>query len=132
MDADRFGLSQLHQLRGRIGRGGHAGLCLLLAPLRDNQEAETRLQAMASTDDGFELAELDLRLRREGDVLGANQSGRGTLKLLRALTDADVIRQAKALAEEVLGDERAVDDPLLTDLMTRADELAAGEWMEKS
>ena len=132
MDADRFGLSQLHQLRGRIGRGGHAGLCLLLAPLRDNQEAETRLQAMASTDDGFELAELDLRLRREGDVLGANQSGRGTLKLLRALTDADVIRQAKALAEEVLGDERAVDDPLLADLMTRADELAAGEWMEKS
>lgn len=132
MDADRFGLSQLHQLRGRIGRGEHAGLCLLLAPLRDNPDAETRLQAMAATDDGFELAELDLTLRREGDVLGANQSGRGTLKLLRALTDANVIRQAKVLAEEVLADDRSADDPLLADLMTKAEELTAGEWMEKS
>ena len=132
MDADRFGLSQLHQLRGRIGRGGHAGLCLLLAPVTENLDAETRLSAMASTDDGFELAELDLTIRREGDVLGANQSGRGTLKLLRALTDADVIRQAKVLADEVLDDARAADDPLLADLMTKAEELAAGEWMEKS
>ncbi len=132
MDADRFGLSQLHQLRGRIGRGGHAGLCLLLAPVTENLDAETRLSAMASTDDGFELAELDLTIRREGDVLGANQSGRGTLKLLRALTDADVIRQAKVLADEVLDDARSADDPLLADLMTKAEELAAGEWMEKS
>ncbi|AQP46579.1 ATP-dependent DNA helicase RecG [Tessaracoccus aquimaris] len=132
MDADRFGLSQLHQLRGRIGRGEHAGLCLLLAPVSENLDAETRLGAMAATDDGFELAELDLTLRREGDVLGANQSGRGSLKLLRALTDADVIRQAKVLAEEVLDDERAATDPLLADLMTKAEELAAGEWMEKS
>ena len=132
MDADRFGLSQLHQLRGRIGRGGHAGLCLLLAPVTENLDAETRLSAMASTDDGFELAELDLTIRREGDVLGANQSGRGTLKLLRALTDADVIRQAKVLADEVLDDARSADDPLLADLMTKAEDLAAGEWMEKS
>ncbi|SHI53335.1 ATP-dependent DNA helicase RecG [Tessaracoccus bendigoensis DSM 12906] len=132
MDADRFGLSQLHQLRGRVGRGVHAGLCLLLAPVDDNADAETRLGAMASTDDGFELAELDLTLRREGDVLGANQSGRGTLKLLRALTDADVIAHAKVLAEEVLDDERSAADPLLADLMTKAEELAAGEWMEKS
>ena len=87
MDADRFGLSQLHQLRGRIGRGEHAGLCLLLAPVTDNLDAATRLQALASTDDGFELAELDLTLRREGDVLGAAQSGGGSLKLLRALAD---------------------------------------------
>ncbi len=132
MDADRFGLSQLHQLRGRIGRGEHAGLCLLLAPVDGNLDAETRLTAMASTDDGFELAELDLTLRREGDVLGAAQSGRGTLKLLRALTDADVIRQAKRLAEAVLDDARSASDPLLADLMTKAEELAAGDWMEKS
>jgi len=132
MDADRFGISQLHQLRGRIGRGGHAGLCLLLAPIRDNEEAVTRLTELAATDDGFALAELDLMLRREGDVLGANQSGRGSLKLLRALSDADVIRAAKALAEEVLDDERSASDPLLADLMSKAEELAAGEWMEKS
>nr|WP_231980699.1 helicase-related protein [Tessaracoccus coleopterorum] len=132
MDADRFGISQLHQLRGRIGRGGHAGLCLLLAPIRDNDDAVTRLTELAATDDGFALAELDLMLRREGDVLGANQSGRGTLKLLRALSDADVIRAAKVLAGEVLDDERSTSDPLLADLMTKAEELAAGEWMEKS
>ncbi|QNP57146.1 ATP-dependent DNA helicase RecG [Tessaracoccus defluvii] len=132
MDADRFGLSQLHQLRGRIGRGEHAGLCLLLAPVTDNLDAATRLQALASTDDGFELAELDLTLRREGDVLGAAQSGGGSLKLLRALADADVIREAKVLAERVLDDERSATDPLLADLMTKAELLAAGEWMEKS
>lgn len=132
MDADRFGLSQLHQLRGRIGRGEHPGLCLLLAPVTDNLDALTRLQAMTSTDDGFELAELDLTLRREGDVLGAAQSGGGTLKLLRALTDADMIRGAKVLAEQVLADDRAASDPLLADLMAKAEAIAAGEWMEKS
>ncbi|HJE50807.1 MAG TPA: ATP-dependent DNA helicase RecG [Tessaracoccus flavescens] len=132
MDADRFGLSQLHQLRGRIGRGSHPGLCLLLAPVVDNPDADTRLGAMAATTDGFELAELDLTLRREGDVLGAAQSGRGSLKLLRAVADADLIRRAKVLAEQVIDDERAASDPLLADLMAKAEEVAAGEWMEKT
>ena len=132
MDADRFGLSQLHQLRGRIGRGAHPGLCLLLAPVFDNPDAETRLSAMAATTDGFELAELDLTLRREGDVLGAAQSGGGSLKLLRAVADADLIRRAKVLAEQVIDDDRAATDPLLADLMAKAEEVAAGEWMEKT
>ncbi len=132
LDADRFGLSQLHQLRGRIGRGEHPGLCLLLAAVGENLDAETRLQAMVSTTDGFELAELDLRIRREGDVLGAAQSGGGTLKLLRALDDAEVIRAAKVLAERVLADDRAGSDPLLADLMTKAEAVAAGEWMDKT
>lgn len=132
LDADRFGLSQLHQLRGRIGRGQHPGLCLLLAAVGENLDGETRLQAMVATTDGFELAELDLRLRREGDVLGAAQSGRGTLKLLRALDDAEVIRAAKVLAERVLADDRAASDPLLADLMTKAEAVAAGEWMDKT
>ncbi|MHA6511346.1 ATP-dependent DNA helicase RecG [Tessaracoccus sp. Z1128] len=132
MDADRFGLSQLHQLRGRIGRGRHAGICLLLAAVGENEDAQARLRALTSSTDGFELAELDLRLRREGDVLGAAQSGGGSLKLLRALDDADVIQSAKLLAERVLADPRAAADPLLADLMTKADALAAGEWMEKS
>ncbi|GAA4892878.1 ATP-dependent DNA helicase RecG [Tessaracoccus lubricantis] len=132
MDADRYGLSQLHQLRGRIGRGGHAGLCLLLAAVGDNLDAHTRLTAMTKTTDGFELAELDLQLRREGDVLGAAQSGAGSLKLLRALDDADVIRRAKTLAEQVLADPRAGTDPLLADLMAKAEEVAAADWMEKT
>ena len=87
---------------------------------------------MAATTDGFELAELDLTLRREGDVLGAAQSGRGSLKLLRAVADADLIRRAKVLAEQVIDDERAASDPLLADLMAKAEEVAAGEWMEKT
>lgn len=132
MDADRYGLSQLHQLRGRIGRGGHAGLCLLLAAVGENLDAHTRLSALAATTDGFELAELDLRLRREGDVLGAAQSGAGSLKLLRALDDAEMIQQAKGLAERVLADPRAETDPLLADLMAKAEEVAAAEWMEKT
>ena len=132
LDADRFGLSQLHQLRGRIGRGEHAGLCLLLAPVSDQLDAQARLDAMTRTSDGFELADLDLQLRREGDVLGEAQSGGGTLKLLRALDDAEVIRGARDLAERVLDDERSAGDPLLADLMTKAELLAAGEWMEKS
>ncbi|MFT3889502.1 MAG: ATP-dependent DNA helicase RecG [Arachnia sp.] len=132
LDADRFGLSQLHQLRGRIGRGEHPGLCLLLAPIEGESDAEARLDAMTRTNDGFELAELDLQLRREGDVLGEAQSGAGTLKLLRALSDADVIRGARELAERVLDDERSATDPLLADLTTKAELLAAGEWMEKS
>lgn len=132
LDADRFGLSQLHQLRGRVGRGEYPGLCLLLAPVEENEAARERLDALASSNDGFELAELDLRLRREGDVLGAAQSGRGSLKLLRALDDAEVIARARELAERVLADDRAVSDPLLEDLIAKAEELTAGDWMEKS
>ena len=83
MDADRFGISQLHQLRGRIGRGQHPSLCLLATNLPEGSKAGTRLKAVAATLDGFELADLDLAERREGDVLGLNQSGRPiTLRLL--------------------------------------------------
>ena len=76
LDADRFGISQLHQLRGRIGRGTAAGVCLLVTGAEEGTLAAERLAALAATTDGFELAEKDLELRREGDVLGAAQSGR--------------------------------------------------------
>lgn len=131
MDADRFGISQLHQLRGRIGRGAHGGLCLLLASLEpDDERAIERLGAVAGTTDGFRLAETDLALRREGDVLGAGQSGASSLKILQ-LADVDLIERAKTLAETVLSDERAGDDPLLADLVAKAEQVAAGEWLEK-
>ena len=95
MDADRFGVSQLHQLRGRIGRGGHPGLCLLVTGT-DAEAAMTRLNAVAATTDGFELARLDLSQRREGDILGAAQHGRRTqLEFLHILEDEDVIEQAR-------------------------------------
>ncbi len=93
-DADRFGLSQLHQLRGRVGRGTHPGTCLLIAdPTTD--EGETRLAAMVATNDGFRLAEEDLRLRGQGTVLGARQSGMADLRLADILSDIDELMAAR-------------------------------------
>ena len=103
VDADRFGMSQLHQLRGRVGRGGNAGLCLLLTSAEQGSLALERVQAVADTLDGFKLSEIDLELRREGDVLGTTQSGgRSSLKLLRVIRDADLIQDARKQAESLL------------------------------
>ncbi|RAV14501.1 ATP-dependent DNA helicase RecG [Mycolicibacterium sp. GF69] len=96
MDADRFGISQLHQLRGRIGRGQHPSLCLLVTRLPEGSKAGARLKAVASTLDGFKLADLDLAERREGDVLGHNQSGRAiTLRFLSLQQHLDIIVEAR-------------------------------------
>ena len=103
MDADRFGISQLHQLRGRIGRGEAPGLCLLITKVPEDSLAYERLNAVANTLDGFELARIDLDQRREGDVLGVSQSGtRSHLKLLRVLRDEEIIIQARKAAEITL------------------------------
>ncbi|HSO63659.1 MAG TPA: ATP-dependent DNA helicase RecG [Ornithinibacter sp.] len=105
MDADRFGVSQLHQLRGRIGRGGHPGLCLLVTGT-DAEASMTRLDAVAATTDGFELARLDLSQRREGDILGAAQHGRRTqLEFLHILEDEDVIAAAREDAFALVADD---------------------------
>ena len=99
LDADRFGLSQLHQLRGRVGRGTAPGVCLLVTDVPAGTTARERLDAVAGTTDGFELARLDLELRREGDVLGAPQSGRRSgLRLLSLLRHEEVISKAQAYA----------------------------------
>jgi ATP-dependent DNA helicase RecG len=99
LDADRFGVSQLHQLRGRVGRGSAAGLCLLVTEAPPASPARERLDAVASTTDGFRLAELDLEQRREGDVLGATQSGRRShLRLLSLLRDRELIGDARTEA----------------------------------
>jgi ATP-dependent DNA helicase RecG len=96
MDAERFGVSQLHQLRGRVGRGSHGGLCLLVTEVPEASPARERLAAVASTTDGFVLSRVDLAQRREGDVLGTAQAGRkSSLKLLRLLDDEDLIGQAR-------------------------------------
>ncbi|PZS32713.1 MAG: ATP-dependent DNA helicase RecG [Pseudonocardiales bacterium] len=103
MDAQRFGVSQLHQLRGRVGRGTHPGLCLLVTDSPEGTAGRERLDAVAATTDGFELAQRDLELRREGDVLGAMQSGRRSgLKLLSLLRDADLIGQARHAAQQLV------------------------------
>jgi ATP-dependent DNA helicase RecG len=109
LDADRFGVSQLHQLRGRVGRGGLHGLCLLVSSAPAGSPARVRLDAVGSTTDGFELSRVDLGLRREGDVLGASQSGRrSSLRLLNVLEHEDVIVAAREVATRLV-----VDDPTL-------------------
>lgn len=123
LDADRFGLSQLHQLRGRVGRGTDPGLCLLVSSAPEDSDAATRVETLARTTDGFEIAAVDLELRREGDVLGASQSGGSSLRLLRVVRHADVIAQAREDAVAVVS-----ADPRLT----RHPALAAAieEWLD--
>jgi ATP-dependent DNA helicase RecG len=99
MDAERFGVSQLHQLRGRVGRGSAPGLCLLVTETAEGSKSRERLDAVARTQDGFSLSRLDLEQRREGDVLGAAQAGRGSsLRLLTLLHDEELIGQARVEA----------------------------------
>ena len=103
LDADRFGVSQLHQLRGRVGRGAVPGLCLMVTHAETGMLGRERVEAVAATLDGFELAQADLELRQEGDVLGSAQSGgRSSLKLLRVAKDGQLISEARTIAQEVL------------------------------
>ncbi|MGA3488318.1 ATP-dependent DNA helicase RecG [Micromonosporaceae bacterium DT55] len=133
LDADRFGMSQLHQLRGRVGRGSAAGLCLLVTEALEGSPARERLDAVASTVDGFKLAELDLEQRREGDVLGATQSGRRShLRLLSLLKDADLIRDARAEAAELVGeDPELVRHPALAASVAALVDAERAEYLEK-
>ena len=134
LDADRFGVSQLHQLRGRVGRGSAPGLCLLVTWADAETPARERLDAVAGTLDGFQLAELDLAQRREGDVLGAAQSGhRSHLRLLSLLRDRELIGDARAEAIALI-----LDDPELTahpEVRALVDSLVGeerAEYLEKS
>ncbi|MCS5487576.1 ATP-dependent DNA helicase RecG [Curtobacterium flaccumfaciens pv. beticola] len=121
LDADRFGVSQLHQLRGRIGRGQYPGVCLLVTTAEAETVSRERVDAVAASDDGFELARVDLELRREGDVLGERQSGgRSSLNLLRVVEHADLIVDAREEAERVLEpDPQLQDHPALREALAR-------------
>ena len=133
MDADRFGISQLHQLRGRIGRGSSAGLCLLVTNAGSDAPSRVRLDAVASTLDGFELSRIDLEQRREGDVLGVSQSGtRSHLRLLRVLRDEGLIDIARTDAQEIVAEDSslALWPQLAKELkLLQADEIA--EYIDK-
>lgn len=133
-DADRFGISQLHQLRGRVGRGEHPGLCLMLTGAEAGTTARERIDAVAQTTDGFVLAEVDLQLRREGDILGTAQSGgRSTLRLLRVAEHGEIIAHARQVAADLLARDPELETaPLLRDMLAREAELRALDNLAKS
>jgi ATP-dependent DNA helicase RecG len=134
MDADRFGISQLHQLRGRVGRGKVPGLCLLVTDLWQGAKSYGRLEAVASTTDGFELSRIDLETRREGDVLGVAQSGRrSSLKLLSVLRDEDVIFAARHVANSIVSvDAELAEYPVLRSVVQSALESETTDYLEKT
>jgi ATP-dependent DNA helicase RecG len=134
MDADRFGVSQLHQLRGRVGRGSDPGLCLLVTEVAEGSPARERLDSVASTLDGFVLSRLDLTQRREGDVLGTAQAGRkSSLKLLHLLEDEDLIGEARAEAIAVVdADPALADQPGLAAAVGVLAEGERAEFLEKT
>jgi len=133
MDADRFGVSQLHQLRGRVGRGTSPGLCLLVTNAPPDALARQRLDAVSATLDGFELSRIDLEQRREGDVLGANQSGtRSHLRLLRVLRDEGLIDLARTNAQRIIdADPTLAAAPELAKALALLQADAAAEYIDK-
>jgi ATP-dependent DNA helicase RecG len=133
MDAERFGVSQLHQLRGRVGRGSAPSRCLLVTELPAGHPGRARLDAVAATSDGFELSELDLTLRREGTILGGQQHGRSDLKLLSLVRDRDLIGTAREQATRIVeADPDLLDHPPLAAAVTRLVATEDAEFLEKA
>ncbi len=133
MDAERFGMSQLHQLRGRVGRGSAPGVCLLVTEAHENASGRARLDAVAKTNDGFALAEADLELRREGDVLGTSQAGRATsLRQLSMLRDKEVIAQAREDAQGLVGDDPEMSQwPGLAEMVSAVISAESQDYLDK-
>lgn len=134
VDAERFGVSQLHQLRGRVGRGKHQGLCILVTGSNPGGPAYERLSAVAATNDGFELAQLDLATRREGDILGAAQSGTtSNLRLLSLMAHGDILESAREFAQGIVDSDPSLEDhPALASMVTAALDSDRIEYLEKS
>jgi len=109
--AERFGLSQLHQLRGRVGRGAEKSYCILMTGDKISKDSEKRMKTMVRTNDGFEIAEVDLQLRGPGDLLGTQQSGLLDLKIANLSKDAQVVAMARDVAKEVLTEDPSIEKP---------------------
>jgi ATP-dependent DNA helicase RecG len=134
VDADRFGVSQLHQLRGRVGRGSERGLCLLVTASAEDSPARARLDAVALTTDGFELSQLDVEMRHEGDVLGARQSGiRSSLRLLSVVRDEAVIADAREVAIAVLAEDPDLSaHPALAAAVQALEDTERADYLERT
>ena len=127
-EAEHFGVSQLHQLRGRVGRGGNASICLLHTMAGDNTPSFRRINQIAQTSSGFELAELDLRQRQEGDILGTMQSGtHRTLRLLNLADDQDIVERTHTDARAMV-----MRNPELAEELTRNLSESEQEYLEKN
>jgi ATP-dependent DNA helicase RecG len=109
--AERFGLSQLHQLRGRVGRGADQSFCILMTSHKLSSESKTRLETMVRTNDGFEIAEVDLKLRGPGDIMGTQQSGILNLKIADIVKDNDILKTARFYALRLLKDDPTLEKP---------------------
>ena len=134
LDAERFGVSQLHQLRGRVGRGGVPGLALFVTSAEEFTLARERVEAVASTLDGFELANKDLELRQEGDVLGSSQSGgRSSLRLVRVAKDGELIAEAREVAAGILAEDPSLaEHTALRDALERRLDAEAESFLAKN
>jgi ATP-dependent DNA helicase RecG len=133
LDAERFGISQLHQLRGRIARGGGDGVCLLVTAAEPGSPARERLAAVAATTDGFALARVDLEARREGDILGTAQSGRrSSLRLLEVIRDESLVEEARHAAQAIVSDDPALArHPALRERARMLDADDRADFLEK-
>lgn len=131
INAERFGMSQLHQLRGRVGRGERPGVCLLVTAAREGSEGDRRVTAAAATDDGFKLAQMDLELRGEGDVFGLRQSGSGGhRRILSVAADHDIISEAGELAAQLLHADPELE--YLPQLAAEADDWGAADYLDRT
>jgi len=109
--AERFGLSQLHQLRGRVGRGAEQSYCILMTGHKLSNDTKTRLETMVRTNDGFEIADVDLRLRGPGDIMGTQQSGVLNLKIADIIKDSDILQHARSYAKKTLTEDPSLSSP---------------------
>jgi ATP-dependent DNA helicase RecG len=125
-NAERFGLSQLHQLRGRVGRGGEQSYCILMTSFKLNTEGKTRIETMVRTNDGFEIAEVDLKLRGPGDMAGTRQSGVEDLKIADLVKDNQLLLLARQYAERVLSKDPNLSLPENRLLIERLEQLQRG------
>ena len=133
LDADRFGIAQLHQLRGRVGRGAAASHCVLVSSDEVTDDGRERLEAMVRTTDGFELAEVDLDLRGEGTVMGERQKGRNDLKLASLRRDREWVERAREVAVDLVGDGTGLHaHPLLVEEVELVLDETDQEYLAKS
>ena len=128
--AERFGLSQLHQLRGRVGRGAEQSYCILMTGDKLSADSTKRMQTMVRTNDGFEIAEVDLQLRGPGDLLGTQQSGLLDLKIANLSKDGQIVVMARDVAKKILTDDPTIELPANKGIRSRLSEMLKGrpDW----